>query len=114
MLPLDSTNSFQIVEILLDSTNSFQIVEILICGGEPENAYNKLKSSNFIDTVNNFGIIVITYRNPRWLMDKMTRMMAMPDMLILPNREMNIAYAERKKYTQCTCTMNENSEGHAA
>ena len=98
----------------LDSTNSFQIVEILKCGGEPKNAYNKLKSSNFIDTVNNCDIIVITYRNPRWSMEKMPRTMAIPDMLILPNREMNIAYAERKKYTQCTCTMNENSEGKAA
>ena len=95
----------------LDFTNSFQIVEILICGGEPENAYNKLKSSNFKDTVNNYDIIVITYRNPRWSMEKMPRPMAMPDMLILPNKEMNIAYTRRKQYTQCTCTMNENSEG---
>ena len=46
-------------------------------------------------------------------MEKIPKTMAMPDMLILPNREMNIAYAKRKQYTQCTCTMDENSEGQA-
>lgn len=78
------------VMLPLDFTNSFQIVEILICGGAPENAYNKLKSGNFRDALNNCVRVVITDRNPRRSMEKMPRPRVMPDMVILPNWEILI------------------------
>jgi hypothetical protein len=84
------------VMLPLHSTNSFQTVEIIICGGAPENAYNKSKSGNFMNALNNCGSVVITYRNPRWSMEKMSKPRVMPDMLILPNGEILIINGAQK------------------
>lgn len=84
------------VMLPLDFTNSFQIVEILICRGAPENAYNKLKSGNFRDDLSNRDRVVITDRNPRWSMEKIPRPMAMQDMVILPKGETLIINGAQK------------------
>ena len=87
--------SRSLVTLPLNSTNTFQIVEILICGGGPENAYCS-KFCNFRYALNNYGRIFITDRNPRWLTEKTPKMKVMPDMLSLRNGEIMIINVAQK------------------
>uniref|UniRef100_A0A0D6QT77 Galactose oxidase-like Early set domain-containing protein n=1 Tax=Araucaria cunninghamii TaxID=56994 RepID=A0A0D6QT77_ARACU len=74
----------------LDSTNSFQRVEILICGGAAEGAFIKANSGTFMEALRSCGRMEITSQTPQWVMEDMPGPRVMGDMLILPTGEILI------------------------
>ncbi|KAH9312845.1 hypothetical protein KI387_027880, partial [Taxus chinensis] len=79
------------VMLPLDSANNFQRVEILICGGAPDGAFKKATfNQTFVEALKSCGRIEITSQNPQWQMEDMPGPRVMNDMLILPTGEVLI------------------------
>ena len=75
----------------LDSANNFQRVEILICGGAPDGAFKKAKfNQTFVEALDSCGRLEITSSNPTWTMEEMPGPRVMNDMLVLPTGEILI------------------------
>eukprot|EP01018_Ginkgo_biloba_P025472 Gb_25762 [translate_table: standard] len=78
------------VMLPLDFSNDFQKVEILVCGGAPDGAYKAALNGTFVEALKSCGKIEITAPNPKWQMEDMPGPRVMGDMLILPTGEILI------------------------
>lgn len=76
------------VMLPLESANNFQKVEILICGGAPDGAFKKATiNQTFVEALRSCGRMEITSQNPQWEMEDMPGPRVMGDMLILPTSQ---------------------------
>eukprot|EP00253_Pinus_taeda_P001150 PITA_01150 len=75
----------------LESANNFQKMEILICGGAPDGAFKKATmNQTFVEALRSCGRMEITSQNPQWKMEDMPGPRVMSDMLILPTAQILI------------------------
>ncbi|XP_057840674.2 aldehyde oxidase GLOX [Cryptomeria japonica] len=89
--PRSYPSSGSSVMLPLDSTNNFQRVEVLICGGAPDGAFKKATiNQTFVEALRTCGRMEITSSNPVWQMEDMPGPRVMNDMLILPTGEVLI------------------------
>ncbi|KAK9277966.1 hypothetical protein L1049_027523 [Liquidambar formosana] len=68
----------------LDHTDGFQKVEILICGGAAPGAYRAAQEGTYVEGLSSCGRMVISGNNHQWDMENMPGPRLMNDMLILP------------------------------
>jgi len=69
----------------LESSNNFTKLEILICGGAPDGAFKEAeKNHTYVKALENCGRMEITSHKPQWQMENMPGPRVMGDMLILP------------------------------
>ncbi|GLJ08369.1 hypothetical protein SUGI_0087380 [Cryptomeria japonica] len=79
------------VMLPLDYSDKFQRVEVMICGGAAEGAYEMAhQDQTFLLALNSCGRMEITSQNPFWRMEEMPGPRIMGDMIILPNGEILI------------------------
>jgi len=80
----------------LDSANNFQKLEIIICGGSPMGAFTKVRNKKtYVQALSSCGRMEITSQNPQWQMENMPGPRVMGDMLILPTGELLIINGAR-------------------
>ncbi|XP_075523622.1 aldehyde oxidase GLOX-like [Primulina tabacum] len=68
----------------LDHSNGFKKVEVMICGGANYGAFSAAKSGRFLKGLRSCGRMVITGNKHKWEMEKMPQSRLMSDMLLLP------------------------------
>ncbi|KAL5750650.1 hypothetical protein ACOSP7_025253 [Xanthoceras sorbifolium] len=68
----------------LDHTNNFQRVEVLVCGGAASGAYRAVEQGRFLKGLSSCGRMVITGNRHKWNMENMPGPRLLNDMLILP------------------------------
>ncbi|KAH0450401.1 hypothetical protein IEQ34_021093 [Dendrobium chrysotoxum] len=68
----------------LDHTNFFQRVEVMICGGAAVGAYHAALRGRYYQALSSCGRMVITDEKPEWIMEEMPGPRLMSDMLVLP------------------------------
>lgn len=69
----------------LDHSNNFQKVEVMVCGGSSTGAHNAAGQRRFLEGLRSCGRMVITGNKHRWDMEYMPEPRLLHDMLILPN-----------------------------
>ncbi|KAF8378197.1 hypothetical protein HHK36_029534 [Tetracentron sinense] len=69
----------------LDHTDGFQKVEVMVCGGAASGAYRAARQGNFLKGLSSCGRMVITGNRHKWAMENMPEPRMLNDMLILPN-----------------------------
>ncbi|KAH9323358.1 hypothetical protein KI387_017997, partial [Taxus chinensis] len=75
----------------LESANNFQRVEILICGGAPNGAFKKATFNQMsVEALKSCRRMEITSQNPQWKMEDMPRPRVVNDKLILRTGEVLI------------------------
>ncbi|XP_031494219.1 aldehyde oxidase GLOX-like [Nymphaea colorata] len=78
------------VMLPLDHSDGFKKVEIMICGGASPGAFNAAKEGRFLNGLRTCGRMVITDENPKWEMERMPAPRMMNDMIILPTGDILI------------------------
>ncbi|KAL5544042.1 hypothetical protein UlMin_007826 [Ulmus minor] len=68
----------------LDHTNHFNRVEVMVCGGAATGAYRAARRGRFLTGLRTCGRMVITGNRHKWNMENMPRPRLMNDMLLLP------------------------------
>ncbi|PIA51579.1 hypothetical protein AQUCO_01100437v1 [Aquilegia coerulea] len=74
----------------LDYTNRYQKVEVMVCGGSTTGAYRAARRRNFLTGLSSCGRMVITGKIHRWKMEEMPGPRLLNDMLILPTGQILI------------------------
>ncbi|GLJ08374.1 hypothetical protein SUGI_0087480 [Cryptomeria japonica] len=89
------------VMLPLDFSNGFKTVEIMICGGAPVGSFSRSeanKKSNgqvYLEALKSCGRMEITSENPVWEMEDMPGPRVLNDMIILPTGEILIINGAR-------------------
>ncbi|CAN6718090.1 unnamed protein product [Malus baccata var. baccata] len=68
----------------LDHTNRFEKVEVMVCGGAASGAYRATRQNRFLKGLSSCGRMVITGNRHKWNMENMPGPRLLNDMLILP------------------------------
>ncbi|XP_031250790.1 aldehyde oxidase GLOX-like [Pistacia vera] len=74
----------------LDYTNNFQNVEVMVCGGAASGAYRTAEQGRFLNGLRSCGRMVISGNRHKWNMENMPGPRLMNDMLILPTGQILI------------------------
>ncbi|XP_038686326.1 aldehyde oxidase GLOX-like isoform X1 [Tripterygium wilfordii] len=74
----------------LDHTDRFQKVEVMVCGGAASGAYEAARYGKYLDALRSCGGMVITGNKHEWNMEDMPEPRLMNDMLILPTGDILI------------------------
>ncbi|KAI3464161.1 hypothetical protein Pfo_020824 [Paulownia fortunei] len=87
-IPGDGSRSYpssgSSVILPLDHTNGFRKVEVMICGGAASGAFAAARQGRFLKGLRSCGRMVITGNNHKWKMENMPGQRLMNDMITLP------------------------------
>ncbi|MCL7038059.1 hypothetical protein MKW94_026912 [Papaver nudicaule] len=81
---------------LINSTADIPDAEVFICGGSPPNAYTSAIRGNFLPAAKSCGRLMITAKQPTWVMEVMPTERVMGDMLLLPTGDVLIINGAKK------------------
>ncbi|KAF5729783.1 galactose oxidase-like [Tripterygium wilfordii] len=94
-----STGSSVLLPLRLSSRSSSLIpdAEVLVCGGSLPNAFNHVENEHiFVGASKTCGRLMITEKNPNWVMEEMPIERIMGDMILLPTGDVLIINGAKK------------------
>ncbi|RZC56987.1 hypothetical protein C5167_015846 [Papaver somniferum] len=95
-----STGSSVLLPLKLGSVNSTSgaapDAEVFICGGAPPNSYISAIKGTFLPAAKSCGRLIITAKQPKWVMDEMPMERVMGDMLLLPTGDVLLINGAKK------------------
>ncbi|RZC89322.1 hypothetical protein C5167_029224 [Papaver somniferum] len=95
-----STGSSVLLPLKLGSINSsigaVPDAEIFICGGAPPNSYISAIKGTFLPAAKSCGRLMITAKQPKWVMEEMPIERVMGDMLLLPTGDVLLINGAKK------------------
>ena len=80
----------------LDHTNRFRKVEVMVCGGAASGAHQAAKQGRFLKGLSSCGRMVISGNTHKWNMENMPRPRLLNDLLVLPTGDILIINGARR------------------